>query len=149
LSYTRFVVLNPTKHFANSQDVIKMASWIDIFSLVATIAVFGGVIFAIIFVMKSFNEGVASTKESLKSHGLDVSASGVSVKTSGRFDREDYVDATQRSIVRAVGAASFKRNDSSSSEAANMEREPPSSSTQSLESEQKKKKKKGIFGSRK
>jgi hypothetical protein len=36
---------------------------------------------------------------SLKSRGLDISKEGVSVKTFRRFDREDYVDATQRSIL--------------------------------------------------
>ncbi|KIM44039.1 hypothetical protein M413DRAFT_443099 [Hebeloma cylindrosporum] len=125
-----------------------MANFIDILSLVATITVFGGVIYGVIFVMRSINEGVASTKESLKSRGLDVSASGVSIKTSKRFDREDYVDATQRGIVRAVGAASFKRNASPSSGPGKLEREASNSSSKSTGSEEKKKKK-SAFGSRK
>ena len=33
---------------------------------------------------------------SLKAKGLDISHTGVSVKTQKRFDRQDYVDATQR-----------------------------------------------------
>lgn len=36
---------------------------------------------------------------SLANKGLHVSDKGVSVKTSKRFDREDYVDATQRYVT--------------------------------------------------
>lgn len=35
---------------------------------------------------------------SLKTRGLTISDKGVSIKTSKRFDREDYVDATQRYV---------------------------------------------------
>ena len=35
---------------------------------------------------------------SLKAKGLDISAHGVSIKTEKRFDREHYVDATQRCV---------------------------------------------------
>jgi hypothetical protein len=38
----------------------------------------------------------------LKNKGWNVSDKGVSVKTSQRFNREDYVDATQRCVVCAV-----------------------------------------------
>ena len=34
----------------------------------------------------------------LKSKGVDVSRHGLSVKTDKRFDREQYLDATQRSV---------------------------------------------------
>ena len=37
-----------------------------------------------------------SFTSSLKAKGLDISHTGVSVKTQKRFDRQDYVDATQR-----------------------------------------------------
>jgi hypothetical protein len=36
---------------------------------------------------------------SLQSRGISISDKGVSIKTSKRFDREDYVDATQRSAL--------------------------------------------------
>ena len=39
----------------------------------------------------------------LKSRGVDISANGVSVKTSKRFDRGDYVDATQRWVLNSPG----------------------------------------------
>ena len=35
---------------------------------------------------------------SLKTKGLDISDKGVSIKTQKRFDRENYVDATQRCV---------------------------------------------------
>jgi hypothetical protein len=44
---------------------------------------------------------------SLKTRGVDISDRGVKVKTNKRFDRDDYVDATQRSFIKAMGAASF------------------------------------------
>jgi len=126
-----------------------MANWIDFFSLIATITVFGGVIYGIIFVVRSINEGWTSTQASLKSKGLDISASGVSVKTSKRFGREDYVDATQRHIVKAFEAATIRRNDSPASSASgiapSLQRQESSSSTRSTGSEEKKKKK-SIFG---
>ncbi|KJA18910.1 hypothetical protein HYPSUDRAFT_44758 [Hypholoma sublateritium FD-334 SS-4] len=119
-------------------------AWLDVFSLFATIAVFGGIIYGIIFVTKSINEGVASTKESLKTKGFNVTASGMSIKTSKRFDREDYVDATQRGIVKAMQASSFRRGGSQASDINSMERVTSSSSTSSEE-----KKKKGIFRTKK
>ncbi|KAF8869791.1 hypothetical protein BD779DRAFT_1583718 [Infundibulicybe gibba] len=61
--------------------------------------------------MKQISEGVKSTKESLKARGLDISDKGVSVKTSKRFDRADYVDATQRGFVKAMESASFGKAD--------------------------------------
>ena len=38
---------------------------------------------------------------------MHISDKGVSVKTTSRFNREDYVDATQRGFIKAMGAASF------------------------------------------
>jgi len=88
-----------------------MASWIDVFSLLITIIIFGGVIYGIIFIVNTINKGLHSTQESLKSKGLDISSTGVSVKTSQRFTREDQIDATQRQIIRAFGASSFRKGE--------------------------------------
>ncbi|KAH9475013.1 hypothetical protein JR316_0012112 [Psilocybe cubensis] len=127
-----------------------MASWVDFFSLIATITVFGGVIYGILYVVKSINEGLSSTQASLKSKGLDVSSTGVSVKTSKRFGREDYVDATQRGIVKAMGASSFRRADSSTTSSATsppqINRTDSSASLKSSASNEEKKKKKSLFG---
>lgn len=48
---------------------------------------------------------------SLKKKGLHITDSGVSVKTDKRFDREDYIDATQRSFIKTMSAASFGQVD--------------------------------------
>ena len=45
--------------------------------------------------------------ERLKSRGVNISDKGVSVKTTSRFNREDYLDATQRGVIKAMSAASF------------------------------------------
>ncbi|KAL0947949.1 hypothetical protein HGRIS_010578 [Hohenbuehelia grisea] len=82
-------------------------AWTDVFAFVATLSFLGAVIYGVIFVSKQVSQGVESTKEALKEKGLHISDKGVSVKTSKRFDREDYVDATQRGIIKAMGAASF------------------------------------------
>ncbi|PIL32437.1 hypothetical protein GSI_05139 [Ganoderma sinense ZZ0214-1] len=42
----------------------------------------------------------------LKKQGVDVSRHGVSVKTDKRFDREQYLDATQRGFIKAFNASS-------------------------------------------
>ena len=81
--------------------------------------VVGGVIYGIIYVMREIQASWASTKESyvafdlvhdagashtshcysLKSKGLNVSHTGISVKTSKRFDREEYMEATRRCVL--------------------------------------------------
>jgi len=98
-----------------------MANWGDFFALIATIAVFGGVIYGILKLSGSVSEGVKSTKDKLKERGYDISGKGVSVKTSKRLNREDYVDATQRGIIRALEASSFGK--------AGQDGSSPSSST--------------------
>jgi hypothetical protein len=111
-----------------------MAGLVDFLSLLATLAVFGGVIYGVIFVMKTVNEGVASTKESLKAKGLHVTSSGVSVKTDKRFDRADYVDATQRGIMNAMNASSFRKGAAAMPNAPAMDRTASSSSIKSTKS---------------
>ncbi|KAJ7222426.1 hypothetical protein GGX14DRAFT_540412 [Mycena pura] len=105
-----------------------MANWLDVIALLVTVAVFGGIVYVVLLIVRSVSQGVESAKEGLKTKGLHITDKGVAVKTSKRFDREDYVDATQRcvrstanhrtrlltfllrrGIVRAVGAASFRK----------------------------------------
>ncbi|KAF8151612.1 hypothetical protein B0H34DRAFT_678200 [Crassisporium funariophilum] len=127
-----------------------MAGLVDFLSLLTAIVVFGGAIYGVIYVVNLINQGVATTKETLKTKGLDISKSGVSVKTSRRLDRDDYVDATQRGVMRAMGAASFRKADGSANASAvppEMDRATSSSSIKSTGSDGKKKK--GLFGSRK
>ncbi|KIK58990.1 hypothetical protein GYMLUDRAFT_45015, partial [Collybiopsis luxurians FD-317 M1] len=87
-----------------------MADLGDFIALIVTIAVFAGIIYAIVSVRGSVSEGVKSTKDKLKEKGYDISDKGLAVKTSKRMNREDYVDATQRGLIRAMGAASFRSN---------------------------------------
>lgn len=90
-----------------------MATWIDIFSLFVTIGVFGGTIYGVAYAVKQISQSIKSTKENLKTQGYDISHKGVSIKTSKRFDRQDYIDATQRGMLKTMTAASFnRRNDS-------------------------------------
>jgi len=87
-------------------------AWTDILAFAATLGFIGAAVYGVLFVIRQINQGVTSTKEALKERGLHISDHGVKVKTSKRFDREDYVDATQRGIIKAMGAASYGQNGS-------------------------------------
>ncbi|KAF8736953.1 hypothetical protein AX14_013686 [Amanita brunnescens Koide BX004] len=78
----------------------------DVFALFITIAIVGAVIFVALYVTRGIHNTLQTTKEKLKSRGYDVSSSGISVKTDKRFDHEAYLDATQRGLIRALGASS-------------------------------------------
>ncbi|KAF8840000.1 hypothetical protein BDN67DRAFT_931162 [Paxillus ammoniavirescens] len=84
-----------------------MASWIDMFSLLTTTLFFVGSILGVLYIVKQISSGVQLTKASLENKGISITEKGVSVKTQKRFDRDDYVDATQRGFIKAIGAASF------------------------------------------
>jgi len=113
----------------------------------------------------------------LKTKGLVISDKGVSVKTSRRFDQEDYVDATQRyyppllydtvgllgsffrnrGFIKAMGAASFGKADPNSSPPTPSSMSPSSpphsqagfAMKRKSSSSSAEEKKKGIFGIRK
>jgi len=128
-----------------------MATWTDVLSLLITVLIFGGVIFGIIYIVNSVNEGLNSTKESLKSKGLDISSSGVSVKTSHRFTREDQIDATQRQIVRAIGASSFRKGEApqvGEEEGVPLVIRQTSSKSESGAEGKEKKKRRNLFGNK-
>jgi len=102
------------RHFDSSIRIeyqSTMASLFDFLSLLVTAAFFVGIIIAVIYAVQQIKLAVNNTKESLKKRGLHVTESGVSVKTDKHFDREDYVDATQRGILKAMGSASFGKVD--------------------------------------
>jgi len=82
-----------------------MASWIDVCFLVIITLFFVGSIIGVLYVARAISSYVKSTKESLQQRGVTISREGVSVKTQRRFDRDDYLDATQRGFVKALGAA--------------------------------------------
>ncbi|THH09504.1 hypothetical protein EW145_g1976 [Phellinidium pouzarii] len=84
-----------------------MASWFDIIALCFTVVVFIGAILGFRFIATQISSVVNATKESLKSQGLTIDDKGISVRTTSRYSREDYVDATQRGFIRAMGASVF------------------------------------------
>ncbi|KAJ7666514.1 hypothetical protein B0H17DRAFT_1210561 [Mycena rosella] len=127
-----------------------MANWLDLISLVATIAVFGGIVYAVLMMVQSVSQGVASAKEGLKTKGVNITDKGVSVKTSKRFDREDYVDATQRGLLKAVNASSFRKGAAAHEPGSSGQLQPDNSSLKSSSSfssvaSDGEKKKKGLF----
>ncbi|KAF8916073.1 hypothetical protein CPB85DRAFT_1432439 [Mucidula mucida] len=111
-----------------------MATWVDFFSLFMTLGICGGALYGVIKLWESVTQGVASTKDKLKDRGYHISQGGVSVKTNKRVNREDYIDATQRGIVKAMNASSFGSANSSptlSPTAPEMKRHSSSSSISS------------------
>ncbi|KAG1792752.1 uncharacterized protein HD556DRAFT_1377658 [Suillus plorans] len=84
-----------------------MASWIDIIAFLTTTILFVGTIFGIVLIAKRLSAAVQNTKQSLQNKGISISDKGVSIKTSKRFDRENYVDATQRGIIKVLDASNF------------------------------------------
>jgi len=118
-----------------------MSTWLDVVALVVTFSVIGAAIWGITYASKQIKESVQSTKEALKSKGLDISGEGISVKTSRRFEREDYVDATQRGIIKAMNASSFGSTTPDSPGGGNTP--PIVAKAQSQESLPEEKKKKG------
>ncbi|KAF6754735.1 hypothetical protein DFP72DRAFT_898651 [Ephemerocybe angulata] len=118
----------------------------DVIALVLLIGVAGAFVYGVMFVIKQIDAGVATTKESLKAKGLDISSKGVSLKTDKRFDREDYLDATQRGFINVIGNSSLNKYLDSDKAPPGMQR---STSGASSASEQDKKKKRGMWGSKK
>ncbi|KAI0067447.1 hypothetical protein BV25DRAFT_1819786 [Artomyces pyxidatus] len=84
-----------------------MAGFIDVLSLIFTVSLFVGAIVGVVIVVRKVSQAVDSTKASLREKGWTISDSGVSVKTSKRLNREDYIDATQRGIMKAMSASTF------------------------------------------
>ncbi|KAF8211649.1 hypothetical protein K438DRAFT_1958728 [Mycena galopus ATCC 62051] len=123
------------------------SSWIDMVSLLLTISVLGGVVYVVLLVVRSVSQGVESAKEGLKTKGVHITDKGVSVKTSKRFDRENYVDATQRGFVKAVNASSFGKRDEAGQllSPPSLKATPSSSSSLASSASDGEKKKRGLF----
>lgn len=77
----------------------------DIFALVITLAIVSGVVFVVLYINRGINNTLQTTKENLKSRGYNISSSGISIKTDKRLGHEEYLDATQRGLLRALGAS--------------------------------------------
>ncbi|TDL23441.1 hypothetical protein BD410DRAFT_897515 [Rickenella mellea] len=120
-----------------------MASWFDVVALLITAAVFGGTIYGVVYIAQQLSQTVKSTKETLKERGLHISDSGVSVKTNSRFNREDYIDATQRGLLKTMSASSFGTPDEAVKTPV-LSRQDSAASTGSGK-EKEEKEKKGFF----
>ncbi|KAH9946721.1 hypothetical protein B0H21DRAFT_708954 [Amylocystis lapponica] len=112
-----------------------MASWIDIVSLVLTLTAVAALVSGVLYVIRQFSLWVESTKESLKNKGVHVSQHGMSVKTSKRMDREHYMDATQRGLIKALNTSTHGKTGSTESLPSNG---PTNSSRPSLVESEKK-----------
>ncbi|KAF8628175.1 hypothetical protein AX15_004056 [Amanita polypyramis BW_CC] len=77
----------------------------DLFELLVTLTIFSAAICLIFYVSESVRSISQTTKEYMKGRGYDVSTSGVSIRMD-KVDRETYLDATQRGIVRALEVSS-------------------------------------------
>ncbi|CAE7180725.1 unnamed protein product [Rhizoctonia solani] len=84
-----------------------MSNWFDIVSLVLFLGVFSGVIYGAMVFSKQLSGAVESTKDGLKKRGLDITENGMSVKTEGRLERDDYIGDVGRNLVDALKATSF------------------------------------------
>ncbi|KAH7325190.1 hypothetical protein B0J17DRAFT_682545 [Rhizoctonia solani] len=84
-----------------------MSNWFDIVSLVLFLGLFSGVVYGAMVLSKQFSGAVESTKDGLKKRGLSITENGMSVKTEGRLDRDDYIGGTGRNLVDALKATSF------------------------------------------
>ncbi|KAF8585285.1 hypothetical protein K439DRAFT_1074548 [Ramaria rubella] len=94
-----------------------MAGLSDFIYLAVTLIILGSAGLGIRFIVNRISDFKDTTKEKMKSRGYSVSHRGVEVQTGKRFNREDYVDATQRGFVKALGASSYGKvtNDGSGS----------------------------------
>ncbi|OCH87124.1 hypothetical protein OBBRIDRAFT_796540 [Obba rivulosa] len=87
-----------------------MANWVDLLSLIVTLSFVCGIAYGIYYLGAQYTKAIESTKESLKSKGVNVSKDGISVKTSRHMDHESYMDATQRSVIKALQNSQFGRS---------------------------------------
>ncbi|KAJ3543686.1 hypothetical protein NMY22_g3051 [Coprinellus aureogranulatus] len=120
--------------------------------VLALIIVISAVVYGVNVASKQINEGMASTKESLKAKGVDISASGVSMKTDKRLERQDYIDATQRGFIKTLQASSAAKvldQPQQKHKKHHIARSLSNNSEASIGSDSSEKKRKTLFGRRK
>ncbi|EPQ53132.1 hypothetical protein GLOTRDRAFT_107221 [Gloeophyllum trabeum ATCC 11539] len=125
-----------------------MPGWVDFLSFILTAGLFGGAIVAAIYAANAISKAAENTKASLKAKGVNISKSGMSVKTSARYTREDYIDATQRGFIKSISAASFGQHDPTTPQPPVLERRDSAASTNSVASIGDKERKHRLFGMR-
>ncbi|EKM56363.1 uncharacterized protein PHACADRAFT_253434 [Phanerochaete carnosa HHB-10118-sp] len=89
-----------------------MASWTDYLSLTLTISLIASAVYGVIYLREQLQKGIRASKDKLHDRGIDISAQGASVKTHSKLaDRENYFDATQRGVMKALSKSSVGRED--------------------------------------
>jgi len=131
-----------------------MSNWLDILSLIVSLALFVGIIAGALYAARAISNTIDETKKSLNEKGVNISASGISVKTGKHMTREDYLDATQRNVVKAIQTSTTSVVDSVEMAQQNgTQHRPPSikrsSTSGSNRSVDSTKKRTGLFGIRK
>jgi len=131
-----------------------MTHWLDTVYSIFSLALFVAVVAGAVYVVKTISNTIDETKKTLNEKGVNVSASGISVKTSKHMTREDYLDATQRKFVKAIQTSTTSTADSDGmSQQDGGQHYPPSikrsSTSGSNRSVDSAKKKSNLFGIRK
>ncbi|GJE96328.1 hypothetical protein PsYK624_125220 [Phanerochaete sordida] len=84
-----------------------MANWTDYLSLTLTISLIAAAVYGVLYLREAFQKGIAASKDRLHNHGIDISRDGAHVKTRSKLaDRENYFDATQRGVMKALSKSS-------------------------------------------
>ncbi|KAI0088949.1 hypothetical protein BDY19DRAFT_1048443 [Irpex rosettiformis] len=84
-----------------------MATWGDYISLTVVLSIIAALVYGVIYINQSFRKAVVSTKQNLQARGIEISKQGASVKTKTKLvNREEYFDATQRKVVKALANSS-------------------------------------------
>lgn len=85
-----------------------MATWTDYLSLALTFLLVVLIAYAALFVYRQIMNAKEWSKERLQKRGVNISEKGMSVKRKTRLaNREEYVDATQRGFIKALGSAYY------------------------------------------
>jgi len=131
-----------------------MSHWLDVISSVVGLVLFVTAVAGAIYVARAISNTIDKTKKSLTEKGVNVSASGISVKTNKHMTREDYLDATQRNVVKAIQTSTTSvadpgavvEGDRSPYHSPSIKRSSTNGSNRSVDSTRKKS---GLFGIRK
>jgi len=112
------------------------------------------VVVGAVYAAKLISNTIDGAKKTLNEKGVNVSASGISVKTGKHMTREDYLDATQRKFVKAILTSTTSTADPDGMSQQNGSQQPPppikrSSTSGSNRSVEGTKKKTSFFGVRK
>lgn len=84
-----------------------MPSWTDYLSLTLTISLIAAAVYGVLYLREQIQKGIRASKDKLHDRGIDISARGAHVKTRSKLaDREQYFDATQRGVMKALSKAS-------------------------------------------